>query len=991
MEGRRVPVLAIAILVAAVLAPEPAGARHTSVSPALERRDPLTGLSRADPLAARRAGDRSQDHGAQPAASVVPRAVLSRAAPGRSPAAIIPQEHAQAHPQARPGRAGGAPVAWESFYASPRNSWELLEGMVASPDGTRIFTAGWSTGASSGFDAVVVAYDAATGERAWTDRFDAAADTDLANAIAVSPDGSRVYVTGYTFRPASGFDVLTMAYDAASGERLWTAVHAGAAGGDDGAYALALAPDGSRLFVTGTTSTPRGLAWSFLTIAYDTATGKERWAVPVRNGRVDVALAAGVSPDGSRVVVAGFSDVTFPVRDMLTVAHDAANGLPLWEARYDGPAHGADGVIDLAPAPSGAAVYVTGASEGASNDWATVAYDAGTGVERWVARFGGSGYDVPGGLAVSPGGSRVFVAGRRDATIFSADYATLAYDAATGAEVWTAAYDAGGSDAAQSLGIAPDGSALFVTGRSNAFDGRDADVATVAYDPATGAERWVRRAGGSFSDEGRALAVTGNRVVAGAESWGGDSLLDHLLQSFGLDGSPGWNARYDGPGSYGFDAASLTGLSPGGETLYVAGVSHEDWGRIRVLAYETASGRIRWDAASRGPAAGDPFYIDGDHPVSLALSPDGSRLYVCGLSTVVDESRGYSLITYDWLVVAFDTSGGGQLWSARFDGPRHSGDIARSVAVSPDGETVYVAGDSFTGFDADWFDVIVIAYDADTGVERYVTRFNAGDERTPVLALSPDGSRLAFAARGWNGVRGAGYDLVVGSLDAANGSLDWSRRYGSGGGFFETSLAGIAFSGSSHVVVGGTLGPEGDPDVVAVSFRATDGAPAWESVVDRGYDEVFAMAGAAGSIVLAGRLIRDDPTNLSAFFGGNDMLTVSVDAATGAQNWVASFDSGTPPNSPIEAHDIAFGVAASPDGRYVVVAGTSTTSDLRFDEQVLAYDAATGALEWSRRTTRGGEDVAYAAVAGADRAFVAGASLTVATWFDYHTTAFDLS
>jgi hypothetical protein len=85
-------------------------------------------------------------------------------------------------------------------------------------------------------------------------------------------------------------------------------------------------------------------------------------------------------------------------------------------------------------------------------------------------------------VATNPDGSSVFVTGSSGATT-AADYATIAYDAATGALLWARGYDGPGDsrDTAESEAVSPDGSTVFVTGSSlgstNQFD-----YATLAYE-----------------------------------------------------------------------------------------------------------------------------------------------------------------------------------------------------------------------------------------------------------------------------------------------------------------------------------------------------------------------------------------------------------------------------------------------------------------------------------------------------------------------------
>jgi hypothetical protein len=88
-------------------------------------------------------------------------------------------------------------------------------------------------------------------------------------------------------------------------------------GSDDVLSALAVAPDGSKVFATGT-SYPS----SYLTLAFESATGTRSWSAmyPRVGGTLGIASAVAADPDGSRVFVTGQSTLTGP-EDATTVAY----------------------------------------------------------------------------------------------------------------------------------------------------------------------------------------------------------------------------------------------------------------------------------------------------------------------------------------------------------------------------------------------------------------------------------------------------------------------------------------------------------------------------------------------------------------------------------------------------------------------------------------------------------------------------------------------
>jgi hypothetical protein len=226
-----------------------------------------------------------------------------------------------------------------------------------------------------------------------------------------------------------------------------------------------------------------------------------------------LAALAGPGLAGVRPAVA--ADVV-PGRPGLAGASDSAaiSGGQLWARRYAGPGNGDDLARSVAVSPSGGTVFVTGYTFGDTQEYTTVAYNAATGATLWARHYSGSGagdsqaYSV----AVSPSGGMVYVTGTSiGTTTTNYDYATVAYNAATGAQVWARRYNgpANGVDGAAAVAVSPSGDTVFVTGFSTGVSSND-DYATVAYNAATGAQLWVRRYNGPGNgvDDAASVAVS---------------------------------------------------------------------------------------------------------------------------------------------------------------------------------------------------------------------------------------------------------------------------------------------------------------------------------------------------------------------------------------------------------------------------------------------------------------------------------------------------
>lgn len=422
----------------------------------------------------------------------------------------------------------------------------------------------------------------APGVELWSARHEWFGDSDEATALAVSPDGARVFVTGSVTKGIGGYGSIgTVANDTATGDKLWASLYdipGRGGGGED----IEMSPDGSHVYVTGYIGGPNG--YSYATVAYDASTGAELWARRYQGSGYDVARAVDVNPDGSSVFVTGISARSSHGLQYVTLSYDASTGVKLWTRRYHAPGpDDAQGrtdawAEDLEVSPDGSTVFVTGSSfqsVSRKRDYATLAYDATTGSRLWISRYDGPAHrvDLAADLAVSPDGSRVFVTGRSPSgTTSRVDYATVALDAATGTNLWTSRYDgpdngvAHSGDEARALAVSPDGSSVFVTGASVGVT-IDDGVATVAYDAATGAQRWVTRCCNA-NVRGLVVSPDGSQVfvVGTSSSW------IYTTVAYGSDtGAKLWVEQYVEP-EYTNRAAAIE-VSPTGSQVFVTGSS----------------------------------------------------------------------------------------------------------------------------------------------------------------------------------------------------------------------------------------------------------------------------------------------------------------------------------------------------------------------------------------------------------------------------------
>jgi hypothetical protein len=358
---------------------------------------------------------------------------------------------------------------------------------------------------SGGSDIVAIKYSWFHGNTIWTTRITGGAPSDdVAMDAAIDPTAA-VNITGQT-GSSPDFNILTVQLNP-NGSEVWRATYDGTAHAADVGTAIAVDTLGS-VFVAGYA---QNSSMDFVTIKYNWD-GSRVWVKTYDGGGDDKATDIALGPDGS-VYVTGNS-VRGGYDDFATVKYSAA-GAEEWVAFYNGTNNVNDQAAALAVDAEGSA-YVTGPSftgdgPGSTTHFATVKYDS-SGAEQWVARYEPDGSE-PAALAL--GASALYVTGQT-APQGDADYATIAYDLGTGDTLWVRrdSGPTGSGDAAVGIALGSD-SSIWVGGSSNY------DFMSVLYTP-DGVQRKVVSYGGAGDDGMAAIAVDkANKVVVTGNTWAG--------------------------------------------------------------------------------------------------------------------------------------------------------------------------------------------------------------------------------------------------------------------------------------------------------------------------------------------------------------------------------------------------------------------------------------------------------------------------------------
>lgn len=318
---------------------------------------------------------------------------------------------------------------------------------------------------------------------------------------------------------------------------------------------------------------------------------------------------------------------------------------------------------------------------------------------------------------------------------------------------------------------------------------------------------------------------------------------------------------------------------------------------------------------------------------AMAVDPDG-HVVIAG----VTQNTG---IPQDFTVLKVDGSSGAALWQKTIHGTAPStqgGDGANAVAVDAAGDVFAAGVITNVGTGADF---IVVKFDEVSAVELWRQTINGtanGFDSANTVAVDAAGD---VVAAGFLGNTGTGGDFSVIKFHGGTGTELWRRSITDGRAAFDSATA-VVVDADGDVIVAGVLASASTGDNFAVlKFDGGSGAELWRQAI---YGTAFGGAAqavaldAAGDVVAAGAL-----TNAGSL---TDFAVAKFDGASGVEHWRRSINGQA--NRPEEARTVAVNAAGD------VIAAGAIDKDFGRDFSVVKFAGTSGTELWRRDDFGGG-------------------------------------
>jgi hypothetical protein len=405
---------------------------------------------------------------------------------------------------------------WTATYNGPSSGPDTPVDMAIDPNLHRVYVVG-TTGDDQAADMVTIAYDLYTGDKVWARRYDGPAQGgDLGVAIAYDQFSGGVVVTGASESIAGTgrIDAVTVSYQS-DGSRAWT--RRASSSSTDAPVGLAVSGGDTFVLLGG----QHGRL-----IAYDSA-GDRVWAHRLTDdtllGLVGLRMIGGyLMATGTVSVAAGSAIFSTAFTEL---------GVPVWTKTFAGPAH--DAIASDSDVGGGTVLYVTGSyTDGTTRKITTMGYEPHDGFRFWrrsIAPQTPTDSDVRPHVAVSSDGALIAVAAT-STTGGVSTFLTRQYKA-DGSILWTAREN-GANDSGEvtDLVISPN-SNVYVIGQGTNTGGQEGAF-LVAYGSMGPPSTFEKAVPPTDVDDVSRVVDTGNfadRVVV-ASRVSGDIRIDAYSQ-----------------------------------------------------------------------------------------------------------------------------------------------------------------------------------------------------------------------------------------------------------------------------------------------------------------------------------------------------------------------------------------------------------------------------------------------------------------------------
>ncbi len=343
-------------------------------------------------------------------------------------------------------------------------------------------------------------------------------------------------------------------------------------------------------------------------------------------------------------------------------------------------------------------------------------------------------------------------------------------------------------------------------------------------------------------------------------------------------------------------------------------------------------GDAKWTTTYDGPSAGI------DTPVGIAVDPTQYRVYVVG--TTGDDAAA------DIVTIAYDLYTGDKIWSRRYDGPAHGGDLAVAIAYDQYSGGVIVTGASESVAGTGRLDAVTISYLLD-GSRGWVRRATSSTTDTPV-GLVVDGGRAYVLLNGVHG-RLVAYDY--------GGMRLWAHPLTAG---TLTGLVGLQNIGG-YLMATGTISTDPSGTAMFTTAFNTTGANVWTKTFGGPAHDAYASDAAVGgaTILYVTGSYSDGTTR--------KITTIAYEPHDGYRFWRRSIA----PQAPTDI-DTMPRVAVSDNGALIAIAATSSHLGVRTILTRL-YNGD-GSTAWTARENAANEsgEVSDVAIGSDEIVYVAG-------------------